>query len=976
MPKLNLDKNNVPFLLGGKAEVSVDTGSLQLNQAISEATPSLLHASFKANGNKTVQLGQDQTVKVGVSAQASVALMPVFSGSAGAGATLLQTYGMGDFFTDARNSGKVVLVLDAGGSADVSASGSFSYSALKATVQIDAGANGGYTYLRALDKNLPIQTIVPEFFKTMRLPEQGNQAPEPGEAISLRYGGYIQLGAELSAGYSLSGTKQFSLGQVALSEKYNLSILGKIGFSARVAGDFSILATRADKLDNWVRVRVHRHGEKSAKCAADVTTGFNDSLNNLPSKADEFLGAVLGVNAKSVLSILQKAQELSDFEKFKAAIDGLAQKYISELVGKGFGELADHTKFNEFLGLVNKVVTSYQQVEDRAVTLFDKYFDHLDQLTGFLDKLQSLKAGALDTLRKDLTPDLWNILSQLTDGDPLGFLLKQVSIKGVKVDSIDELKKRAQSVLSLIRDDAHKEIRGVIGLAKQSLGIDKFLPELAKIDTPDELRAVANEKVGMFVTRLVGRTLDSSPNIKLAFNEVHAVLSKVGTFKEKLYSAFKEAVNSSYKLALHAEYSRASASDALLDVLINMADSRGSALLAKAGKGDFEQIILTSDTGLVRLQESVLTHKTRRESAFKVNILGWHLNYNYEGFDRVITDTEQRLVPSDQGIMVLTTGSLEVERLRKRNGEQMHVDFLLRALGESKGVIKSDKGTRDYLIDTLNSLTARYQLSFTDTDTSEMELRDGLAFAKDLGMDRQGATLDALQPFLPRAANGGFGNVEESYDVRFKQAAINALLSLTKLPDVQELMIRRSMRMMVLANYLKSDSLHDMAFAYATAGVFKVYNDEGFAQFAHHPQGRVFNVQLSGSSISAPAKVNLSQTELKLLATLYGIEQQMIEAIRDLYTLLGSKKSVSPSDFEQKLGKFGDALKEFDKFDQTTNKDGIGATTIFAMFDTLVRLTSGEADNSVAMLRLTSQANGKTVEKVFLTGGFADDPLL
>ena len=146
----------------------------------------------------------------------------------------------------------------------------------------------------------------------------------------------------------------------------------------------------------------------------------------------------------------------------------------------------------------------------------------------------------------------------------------------------------------------------------------------------------------------MGRTLDSSKNLKLAFDEVHAVLDKIDGFKDTLFNTFKEAANSSYKVALHAEYSRASERDALVDVLIRPDHPRGAELLRQAGQGDFEEILTTSDTDLVRLRDGLFTHRTKRERAFKVNIVGWHADYRYEGFDRVITEADQRLVPSDE----------------------------------------------------------------------------------------------------------------------------------------------------------------------------------------------------------------------------------------------------------------------------------------------------------------------------------------
>src|SRR5262245_15337787 len=970
MANVSLRKNEIPFLLGGTGQLSVDTGDVQLNEPLKEGTPTLLHAGFDAGGSHTIALGADNTVKLGVTAATSVDLVPIFSSTLGAPVDLLKASGMGQFFDNGANTDKVVLAFTVGGSAQLTASGSFNYSALKAGFELNAGGDGGYSYLRALDKTLPIDRLMSTFFSTMRLPEQSNGAPQPGEAISLHYGGYLKLAAEVSVGYRLAGTKSFALGELALSEKYDLSIIGKIGLKAGIAGQFTIIVTGTDELEGWARVRVHRQKSKSVGIAADVSVGLKNDLEGLPSTANEFLGAALGVNAKNFLNVFEKARELSDFEKFKTAIDGLAQRYISEFVNKGFDELALVPEFTAFLNRVNQIVTSYQQVGDRAVALVDRFFDQLPDLTAFLKKIQSLEAEGLDTLRRDLNPFAFSVLSQLTDRDPQRFLLKQVTVKGQKIDSTEELRDRAGAALALINSTAHEEIRKMIALAKQSFGIDKFIADLARIDSVDELKDLANEKIGQFVTRLVGRTLDSANNLKEAFKEVKAVLDKIESFKNKLFDAFKQATNSSYSVALHAEYSRASETDALVDVLLNLNESRGSDLLAKAGKGDFEEILSIADTNIVRLREGVFTHRTRRESAFKVHIVGWHFNYNYEGFDRVITETEQRLVPSDQGITVFTTANLQVERMRKRQNEEMHTNFLLRALGESAKAVKSDAKTTAYLIDTLNSITAQYELSFTDEDTSAPELQDYLAFAKDLGLDKQGATLETLDPLLPLAANGSFGNVKAAYDVRFGEKGVTALAGVKELSQQAELFIRTSMRQMVLSNYLRSDEMHDVAFAYATADVFNLFAVEGPADFTNHSL-RTFFVRLLNSSIAAPEKVTLDKMELLVLSTLYNIENSMIAAIKDLVKIVSAGVPIDPPGFERKLEKFGSALKDFDSFDQTTNKHGIGTSTIFSMFDMLVRLAAPSGTANVAVLRLNSSANGKDVEKLFLSDAAA-----
>ncbi|MEO8070557.1 MAG: hypothetical protein ABI652_04085 [Acidobacteriota bacterium] len=969
VPGLSLKKNKLPFLLSGASEVSIDTADLHLGAPIPEVGTPVLDVTFSASGAEHVVLGQGQSVKVSLSATAHVALTPVFSTSKSAAAKRLTPYGLGEFFKGGKNKDKVVLAFEAGTATDAALAGSFSYAPLKAGAVLNAGGDASYAYLRAMDKTQPIELLLVDYFQTIRLPDLVDagtmRPPAAGEAIALQFGGEIRLGTEVAAGYELSGSKAFSLGGLALSEQYDLSVVGRIGLKAGVAGRFSILVTAADGLPDWARVQVRRHRATDMAIAADVNVGFRNQLE-LPATADEFLGAVLGVNAKNFLTVLHKARDLADFDAFKAATDGLARRYVGEFVARGFDALETRTEFAKFLGRVNTVVASYEQVADRSVALFDRYFDRLDTLTGFLDRLTTIEDAGLDTLRKELTPELWKMLAQLTDGDPLGFLLRQVTVGGVQLDTAAELKKRAEAALDLIRSEAHTEIRDAIGLAKNSFGLDALFRKLATIDTVDELQAVANDKAGEFVSRLVGRSLDSATNIKLALVEVRAVLDKIDGFKDRLFATFKEAAKSSYKMALHAQYSRASERDALVDVLIRPGHPHGADLLRQAGRGDFEEILTTADTDLVRLREGLFSHRTRRERAFSVNIIGWHLNYRYSGFDRVITQVEQRrMVPSADGIAVFTTADVEVDRVRKRQDEQIHVNFLLRALAESAAAVTANAKNTAFLIDTLKSLTATYKLEFTDDDTSLAELNDYLAFARDLGLDAQGATIDMLDPLLPRAPNGGFGRVAASFDVRFGPNALAALLSVRQISPVAERAIRTAMRGIVLANFLKSDEMHDVAFAYATPAVFAVFREEGFAAFTNMSE-RVFQVALGDTQIAAPAAVELNKMERQLLVTLYNIEEQMVGAIKALYRLLAGKR-IAPDEFEKRLGGFADALTSFDKFDQTTNRRGIGANSIFVVFQALVRLAAkGDAAN-VAVLRLESDVGGKSVEKLFMS---------
>ncbi len=963
MPNITFSKNQVPFLLNGSGKLNLEVGAIRLDQPIDESAPPLVAAQFDAGGSSRIQLGSAGSVKLGVTASAHFDVVPVFKTTAtGPGPKILEDNGLGDYFAGgAAHAGQLILALDTGGSAGLTAAGSFTYAPLTASFEVDAGANGGYAYLRAFDKTRQAGAILAEFAENMRLPDQGVRAPEPGEAIALSYGGYLKLSAEVSAGYKLAGTKSISIADMALSEKYDLSILGKISLTAGVAGQYSILVTADDELPDWARVRVHRHRSSDLKVAADVNVVCVNTLDGLPGDANEFLGAVLGVNAKSFLTVFQKALELSDIDKLEAELDGLATGFIGEYVGKAFDAL-DQTGFGDFLRLARKAVDSYQHLGDAAVTLYDKFLGRLDILHAFLERITNVEQDALATLRKDLSPEFWTVLSQLTGGDLLGFLVAHAA-------GLAEVKGRAQKVLELLDPAApHDEIRKLVNLAKAQFGLDGFFNELAKFDSVDKLKAVANGKAGAFVSRLVGRALRSNSDIKKAVDEVHGVLGKLDDFKNKLYQGLCDVANSSWKVALHAEYSRASSADALIDVSINMGAANGPALLALAGKADFTSIIANTDVQLVRVRSGVFTHRTRRESAFSVHITGWHLNYSYEGFDRVITDTEQRLRPTPHGLMLDSTVTLETERERRRRDESMHVHFLLRAVGESSKLVASKESNLAYFIETLKSLTASYQLDFTDANTSGGELSDYLAFAKSVGLDRQGATLDELLPFLPKAVDGTFGDVRTSYDVRFGEQSVQALLTVKSLSEEAEQAIREKMRLNLLANYLKTDGLHDVAFAYATQQVFDTFMSEGFATFMNTTSSREFPVEVDIDLDITPSKVTLDKTELQTLTTIFFIENSMIDAIRSLCNLIGAGTAMDPREFERKLAKFGDAMNKYDAFDQSSGKHGAGTDSVFILFDTLLQLASqGGAPANIASLSLTSKVGTKTFEKIFLS---------
>ena len=231
-------------------------------------------------------------------------------------------------------------------------------------------------------------------------------------------------------------------------------------------------------------------------------------------------------------SLVTKAGQVDSIETLKAKLDGLATDYLSAFAGKKIDQLTSVPEVKAFQDKLAKVVTSYRQLDERAIALFDRYFDpalnRVDKLADKLDELNALVSW--DKLKGEIDPTLWNIVRQLTDGDPLGWALGM--LPGTTIPSLPELKKRVESALSLIRDGAHAEIRDFIQLAKEQFGLDPFFNQLATISSPEGLKGLANDKIGHFVERLIGEGIDklNGNALKKALEVVKQVVAKRDAF--------------------------------------------------------------------------------------------------------------------------------------------------------------------------------------------------------------------------------------------------------------------------------------------------------------------------------------------------------------------------------------------------------------------------------------------------------------
>ena len=955
-------RSDVPLWNSGKGELLLNLGRINPLQRLPADATILFDLTVGLTGPDPIKIGSAGNVSLGLSAGASASLAAIRQGQGGELAKLLKEHGLDKFLTD--GGGQMLFALRFGAKGGAAGTGKFQYSVLTAQATVSAGGDGGYLCIAPVPETGTVANNVIALFRDLKLPSDITAPLKPGQAMVLQYGGYLKFGGSLSAGYELKGTQGFTLGSLDLSERCTLSASGRLGLDASVAGSFLIEA-RASSRPDWVQVIVRRQRSSSFKIAADATVGFTGDLGGLPVNGRDFLGAVLGVNVKNWFNVLDKVGEFSDLKTLESKLDGLANQFIGEYLDKAFGAIPKD--FKKVLTQVHTVVEKYQNVDNYAINLFDRYFNKLDILTLQLKKLQQLTS--LDNIAGEVDGELWSVLRTITSGDPLTFLLNRIPGPGGKpIPSLPELQRRVQQTLDLIEGEAHKEIRDVVKLAKENFPLDGFITELAKVDTIAELRALAGTKAGNFAERLIGKAiaeLKNNDEAKKVVASIQKFVEEEKKFEQRFNDVLKMAAKQRLSASLHAEYSRASERDALIDVEINLSTPRGLELMKAAGRGDFRDILASVQPDVVTLNDGVFSHKVTRTSAFAVNIVGWHMNWKYSGFDKVVTEVEQRMRSDSSGaITVFTTFEMQKEKERKRNAERMHTLFLLRFLGESNGAVASDPKRLEFFVDVIKSSTATYELTFTDDRTEPEELEDYLAFARDFGLDAAGATFDQLSPLLPASERKDFGAVTAAYEVGFTEEGLDAIFR----TGIDEDVVRRTMRKILLANYLKKGEgkLTDIAWCYATEAVHKFKRKQDKSAdglFANLQRLEVPQAESPIPGIHPPSgRINLnSNAEVFLLNSLIMIEDKLVESLLKLNKLVNKKAGIKPAEFEEQLASLGEALKLYDSRDE-------GDNTVFAIFDALIQ-SAGKNSVRKCTLSLTSKAGGKDVTKVFVLPG-------
>jgi hypothetical protein len=949
MPELKLGKNDIKTLLS-------PDGALQLKDSLKQLfSPGDAHqpvsVTFSADPSKEVELGTAGNIKLGLEGGMKIELLSIWPNG---DTKPLEPFGLQNYFADVNNSDKFFLLLTAG--ADVDANGSIdsTKTIFSAGATFKAGADGTYAMIQPFQKDTPAADVWKEFFSNLRFPSEVTEVPEEGEVIQMEYGGNLSFGANLGVGYEVVGTPSLKIGGLKLSERYKLSLMGKLGFDFGVKGRFNIDVRKAER-PNWAHVKVSKSKNKKFQIAAGVEIVANNIVEGLPESPREFLGVTLGLKAQNWLNLFEEAKKFTNFKELDDYLDNLAKAFIEKWTGKVFDELKDNKVLEEVTDKINKVVDSYEKLDDQAIKLFDHFYDKVDEklnekLIGVLEDIEDFTS--LDQLKDSVLGDKFvTVIYILTDGDPLGWLQEKVEIKGKEVNSLEELKNRAKNVLSLIKDEAHKEIRKIIELAKSEFHLDKLINEMKSIN-PDKVEAKLKQKLTGFSERVIGKLIDKTEESEFGkvVKEVNNTLNSIGEFSDNLYGEFKKALNQSLEMSLRLGYERTKADTALLDVEINLANDNGKELMKAVGRGNFDKIFKNPDPKIVRINKGELIHQVTRKSTLAFNIVGWHTNFKYKSVTQLLTNSKQHIETNGDGLLTVCTNiKLMLSKDKIKNRERICTNMILAFAGTSNGAVEYDEDTKRFLVNTITKMSGKYKLSIDDKKTTPKELDEYLKYAEDFGIREKAEAKEALIPAMEKNKNGNYDDVSLFYEVRFSEEGLEALFNggFPKFPEDEE-KLRGIIRELTLINY---NAIRDIRWRHVgwiywikdNYDIWKQLRDEN----ANFWESEGLRNRFTNSTFAKPPntmiKIKKKESVSKfmgiILDHLYSFEDDIVEAFSKLKKTFQDNSGLQPQEYEKRLEKLGKALQRYDRW----NKSII---TFFAFFDRLIKASGNTTVNN------------------------------
>jgi hypothetical protein len=837
-------------------------------------------------------------------------------------------------------SGEVGVRVRLSGTATASAAATLPTGPVK--IGLGAAGGGSFTYerLAVYPVTTPITAVLGDTVARLRLPSRATSPdtiPAPKELITAKCGGYLQLSADVSWGAKLASMTGAKVGDLDLAFESKLSLAATAGAKYRIAGTFDIHCCRAGQ---HLRFIVRKGRESTFPCAADFKLDAEFRTKGLPPTANEFLGKLLGADAARIFHAIDRAQQLDSLDKVRDAVGDWAGDALSGLAMPLIGKALDQDTTAEFLAALKDVAAQYTGLDERIARLFEESLNNIPELKRALDVLAAVKEA--DALKLLSDAPAWTAFRKLA-GDRLYDALLDV--------------KQYQAVLGVVDQARHfvsdgpQRLKTVIAEVQRGCTLDPLIRRLEELSSPSALKGLADAQLRRIVSLLLDRPFkDIEKSAGPSFAQLQQALASLKQFNDLWYSKVLSTANSTFKATVNAEFTHATTTDALLDVEIDVTTVEGQRLARRAALGDFEDVLADARSPLVTLREGVLTHNVTRQLGLRVNVLG----FEAKSVSRLILASKDAYQDTDAGLLLVHAFEVASEQERQRRDERTFTRFVLR--GAAEAILPDGDRTRAHMIDTMRTLSAGYHFDIEDSNTSEEELLEYLAFAESLGLltDRSAFLLE-LRRQLPE----GWARVKVEYVVRYEPNAVAAIFR----HDAAELQAtaRASLSALVGRVLIVAGKPNDsrIGLAYRDEAIRLVFSNAKPSV----PSGSITVLMPGWVTRDKTRAENLPEVQKELLRGVFRIEEDYLATLVRLDVLMDKLRAnpgtvrnpVSTAELDRVAAHFVDLADDF-----PTNRR---VNPFFGTFDALVLATTPRSRRAAMVLEIMPRGGTEPVTK-------------
>ncbi len=641
MVEIELTKKDIPYWLGGAGKLKISSGSLSLAAPLSKMQQRIFTVNFGETGESDFIFGTESTAKLKIKAGSAAALIVISENSDFEYQNWANYYGLDNYFSE--NPGDLILLLTLGSGSDVISPATTQADFLDTPINVITENCGSYTYLRGFAGDTSIEKAIKAFFAGLRLPGHIITSPRLGEMIRYDYDGLLKFGLGASTNYQIKLSTEMKIPPPLFSESDCLSLPGKLAIEVALDGQF-LIETREAETPGWVRVVIRKRPAQDSPAATAAKTRVSIRCQNLPDVKEPPIEMLLEINVKTWLLRAEKLRYEADFNPITKKHNHLVENFSGAIMGIGVSTISGTAAIYLRQKMI-EVINGTRYLEKCSIALLERYWDQLELLSENLREIINLTSWSRLKGEGDATN--WMIVSYLTDGDPLNWMLGEINVYEQTIASLPELKRRAEQTLRLIQDPGYQPLRDFVKLAKEQFSLRSILTEIGEIDSATKLRQQSNTSTSAFIEGLMGKCICEFNDHELStvFDNLKELINSMDGFEKYLCEKFKESVRQSVSQDVVTEYNHANEQDALIDLCLNLSTAEGKLLMRSIGEGNLTNVSAAIRPNLVRLNYGLFTHRVTPQNRFVLNASNWYsgLKEKWPGLEKGIFNTESRL---------------------------------------------------------------------------------------------------------------------------------------------------------------------------------------------------------------------------------------------------------------------------------------------------------------------------------------------